>query len=43
MIDTYKNVSEYSTKNNVSLRDAAYILSLKHLEKKYLNKGLTLL
>ena len=39
MIETYKKVSDYSSKNNVSLRYASYILSLKNIEKVYLKKG----
>ena len=39
MIETYIKVSEYSTKNNVSLRQASYILSLRNIEKVYSKKG----
>ena len=39
MIDTYKKVNNYANKHNVSMRESAYILSLKNIEKVYLKKG----
>jgi len=39
MIDTYKKVNNYANKNKISMRESAYILSLKNIEKVYLKKG----
>jgi glutamate dehydrogenase (NAD(P)+) len=39
MSDTYKKVHKISTANQISLREAAYVYSLKNIEKTYLRRG----
>ena len=39
MTTTYKRVCSYSKQNNISMRVAAYVIALKHIEGIYLKKG----
>ena len=43
MTKTFNEVYNFSKKNNISLRNSAYIISLKYLEKVYELRGYNLI
>lgn len=43
MINTFQEVYHYSIKENITLRMASYILAIKHIEKVYKSKGISII
>ena len=43
MINTFQEVYNYSIKQKISLRMASYIIAIKHIEKVYKSKGISII